>query len=140
MQKRKRHPLYGVTSFVSGPINKGEFPVTAAKRILQEETGLEADLKLLGFVRKVFFDESKNIIGDTLYHICYGENIAGELLDETVHGENFWVDIDQAIELELNKASKIAKEFEVLQQIKSGNSLKVTPFFYDEESQTSSLL
>lgn len=88
MQKRLRHPYYGDTETVSGKILPGEFPEIAANRKLKEETGLEAEFKFVGMVRKIRFNKEGDLFEDTLYHVCFGTNPRGELVTKNEFGEN----------------------------------------------------
>ena len=96
--KRLRHPFYGDVTSVSGKVHHGELIEDAAKRKLKEETGLEAEFKLLGVLRKIRKNKQGKLIEDTLYHVCYAENPIGKLIKKNVYGENFWSNFDQAIQ------------------------------------------
>lgn len=94
-QKRLRHPYYGDISTISGKVKKGELVVDAAGRKLKEETGLEADFRVLGLFRKIRLDKEGNVIEDTVYNVCYAENPTGELIEKNEYGENKWYEIEE---------------------------------------------
>lgn len=94
-QKRLRHPYYGDVSTISGKVKKGELVINAAKRKLKEETGLEADFKVLGLLRKIRLNENGDVVEDTVYNVCYGENPKGELIEKNEYGENKWYEIEE---------------------------------------------
>jgi ADP-ribose pyrophosphatase YjhB (NUDIX family)/predicted transcriptional regulator len=91
MQKRTRYPFFGDTSSVAGKIKWGERAEDCAKRKLFEETGLSAEFKLFGILRKTRKNSEGLVLEDTIYHSCYAENPTGELIDEQEYGLNFWM-------------------------------------------------
>jgi ADP-ribose pyrophosphatase YjhB (NUDIX family) len=94
-QKRLRHPYYGDISTISGKIKKGELVADAAKRKLKEETGLDADFKVLGLLRKIRLNEEGNVVEDTVYNVCYAENPTGKLIEKNEYGENKWYEVEE---------------------------------------------
>src|SRR3989344_2507778 len=104
MQKRLRHPYYGDIETVSGKIKPGESPEEAGLRKLKEETGLSAKIKFVGIIRKIRKNKDGIVFEDTLYHVCTGSNLNGELIAKNEFGENFWAYINEAKRLvEKNK-------------------------------------
>jgi ADP-ribose pyrophosphatase YjhB (NUDIX family) len=98
MQKRNRVPFLGDITSVAGKIKWGERAEDAAKRKLLEETGLVAEFKLIGVLRKTRTDKIGNVLEDTIYHSCYAENPTGELMQDTIYGENYWLPFNEVIE------------------------------------------
>jgi ADP-ribose pyrophosphatase YjhB (NUDIX family) len=131
-QTRTRHPYYGDSGVIGGAVQNGEFIANAANRKLIQETGLSADFKLIGVVRKLRYDKHKRLFSDILFHICISNNFKGELKPETEFGENSWVNIDIAINNENISIQGSPKVAEVLQILKE-NNFKDIPFFYIEE-------
>ena len=78
-QLRRRHPFYGETGIMGGSVKKGESIAMAAKRKLREETGLEADFKLVGVVRKMIFQNGNELFSDILFYVCISHTSSGDL-------------------------------------------------------------
>jgi ADP-ribose pyrophosphatase YjhB (NUDIX family) len=96
LYKRKRHPQYGYVGLASGKKNFGEKITDAAKRELKEETGLDANFKIIGNMHQIRKDEQCNVIEDGVFYICYTDKVTGELDKENKEGEFFWIDINEA--------------------------------------------
>lgn len=104
MQTRLRQPYFGDIETVSGKINPGELIEKAAKRKLTEETGLSANIRLMGIIRKIRINNKNKVFEDTFYHACLAKNPVGILIPENEFGNNFWVDIKKAKQMvEKNK-------------------------------------
>lgn len=129
-QLRKSNPSYGKTGVMGGVVYKGEQIKDGAKRKLKEETGLIADFKLLGVTRRILYKED-SIFSDILFPITYSNNPDGELVKETSFGENFWVNIDEAIENDSPQHDSILSISRVLKSIKNG-SIDDMPTFFEE--------
>lgn len=131
-QTRKRHPFFGRKGIMGGTIRKGESVLAAARRKLNDETGLDAEFKLLGLVRKFTLDKNHELVSDILYHTCLSTLYSGEL-KETIYSSNYWETIDATIANELNEKARIHKITDILEEIKE-NRLEES-LFYTEEKQ-----
>jgi len=133
-QLRKSNPSYGKIGVMGGVVYKGEKIIDGAKRKLEEETGLSADFKLLGTTRRIMYRDGQ-IFSDVLFPIAYSDNVSGELIKETSFGENFWVDIDQAIENDKPQYDSILSISRVLEAIKE-NKVNEIKMFFEEDIHT----
>jgi len=89
IQKRTKEPFYGYHAFPSGKIKKGETVEKAALRELYEETGLKADLKLIG-IFNVFTQKSNDVSHHHIIHVFYGKNPKGSLSVNNKEGSLEW--------------------------------------------------
>lgn len=130
LQKHLRHPYFGDVLTISGKVHPGEKLEKAAKRKLKEETGLETEFEFLGVIRKIRRDKKRKLIEDTLYHICYGENPTGSLIEKNEFGENFWVDFDRAFQLQKKNITASEKSEHILRRIRDK---ELDLFYFNEE-------
>lgn len=131
-QFRKRHPYYGDTGIIGGTIRKGEKIIDAANRKLFDETGLNAEFKLIGVIRKFRFKSEEELFTDILFHICFAENFSGELKEKTEFGDNFWLDLDSSIKAERDSVMGSLELVKILELLKS-QDFSTIPMFYVEE-------
>jgi len=120
-QKRLRHPYYGDISTISGKVKKGERVTDAAKRKLKEETGLEAEFKVLGLFRKIRKNEKGEVVEDTVYNTCYAENPTGELIEKNEYGENKWYEVEEFKKLHSKNTDIGESDKEVFKRIFNEN-------------------
>jgi ADP-ribose pyrophosphatase YjhB (NUDIX family) len=132
-QLRKSHPSFGKIGVMGGIVLKGEPLEEAATRKLREECGLDASFKIIGIERR-FLHKDEELFSDVLFPIAYCDAVSGALQSETEFGENFWVDIDEAIENDSAEFDSIQAIVKVLNAIKVG-SIDTLPFFYQECTQ-----
>ncbi|MBU0975773.1 MAG: NUDIX domain-containing protein [Patescibacteria group bacterium] len=130
VQKRLRHPYFGDHATVSGKVHTGEPLESAARRKLLEETGLMCDFKLIGVIRKIRRESNENIIEDTLYHVCHGDEPQGELIAKNEFGENFWTSIEETLKLESKNITASEKSAEILKRIRDRN---FEMFYFQED-------
>jgi ADP-ribose pyrophosphatase YjhB (NUDIX family) len=132
-QLRKSHPSYGKIGVPGGVVYKEEPIIDAAKRKLQIETGLSADFRLLGFLRRYLYKDGE-LFSDVFFPIVYSDNYSGEIISRNNYGENMWVPIDEAIKNESAKYDSLKSLPRILNAIKNKkiNSLE---FFYEEDAQ-----
>lgn len=128
-QVRNSHPSFGKKGVPGGIIWKGEEMLEAGKRKLKEETGLEADFKLLGIERRILKVKGE-LFSDVFFPILYSDSYSGEL-ESTEFGENMWVSIEKAIENESDPFDSIEMITTVLNAVKE-ESLGSLQFLYKE--------
>lgn len=91
VQKRLKHPYFGYYGFPTGKIRWGETMEQAGARELHEETGLIADLRVVGVYHKLDYDTEGNLLEDKYMCLIHGTNPRGELLAETETHTNQWM-------------------------------------------------
>ncbi len=133
-QIRKSNPSYGKVGVMGGVVLKGELIETAATRKLKQETGLDADFKIVGSERRILY-KSGELFSDVLFPIAYADTYAGELLADSNFGHNMWVSIEEAIKNESAEYDSIKSINIVLNAIKD-NKVSKLPFFFKEEIQS----
>lgn len=133
-QIRKSNPSYGKVGVVGGVVLKGELIEPAATRKFAQETGLEANFKLIGCERRIMY-KSGELFSDLLFPITYTDSCSGELQIDSPFGHNMWVSIDEAIKNEGGDFDNIKSLTKVLQAIKD-NKLAKLPFFFEENIQS----
>jgi len=132
-QKRTAQPSYGLVGVMGGTIVKGESFQAGASRKLQQETGLMADFRLVGLERRMLYKEGM-LFSDVLFPICYAATYSGRLQNITEFGENYWVNIDKAIQNDSRAFDSIEAIPKVLVALKEGR-INTLPLFYDEVIQ-----
>ncbi len=133
-QIRKSNPSYGKIGVMGGVVLKGELIEPAASRKFEQETGLEANFKLIGCERRIMY-KSGELFSDLLFPITYTDSCSGELQIDSPFGHNMWVSIDEAIKNEGGDFDNIKSLTKVLQAIKDNRTAKL-PFFFEENIQS----
>lgn len=90
-QERHKQPYSGYWGFPTGKIRWGETMLEAAGRELMEETGLTADLKVVGFHHKLDYDENDEILEDKYLVLIHGTEPRGEMHIKTETHTNHWL-------------------------------------------------
>jgi len=134
-QLRQCHPSYGKVGVMGGTVRKGEPTGNAAKRKLKIETGLDADLEVIGIERRMLYVKDE-LFSDVMFPISYTDTFDGTLQD-TEFGANIWVPVDQALKNDAISYDSIESISKVLKAIKNG-TIKDLPFFYNETIQKGS--
>ena len=129
-QIRKSNPSYGKVGVMGGVVLKGELIEPAAKRKLKQETGLEADFRLIGCERRIMY-KSGELFSDLMFPIAYADEYFGDLIEDSDFGHNMWVPIDEAIKNESDEFDSIKGITTVLKAIRDGSIDKI-PFFMEE--------
>lgn len=135
-QERHSQPSFGLVGVMGGTILKGEALTEGASRKLEQETGLVAEFRLVGFERRRLYKNNK-LFSDVLFPICYADTYDGELIETTDFGWNYWEKIDQAIVNDTRPFDTIPAIPKVLRVVKDG-SINNLPLFYDETVQKDS--
>lgn len=115
---------------MGGVVLKGELIEPAATRKLKQETGLEANFKLVGCERRIMY-KGGEIFSDLMFPIAYADEYFGDLIEDSEFGHNMWVSIDEAIKNESDEYDSIKSITTVLKAIKDGSMDKL-PFFFEE--------
>ena len=137
-QERKSNPSYGKVGVMGGVVLKGELIGPAATRKLKEETGLDAQFRLVGCERRIMY-KAGELFSDLLFPISYADSFAGVLEADTEFGHNKWVSIDQAIKNESAEFDSIKSITLVLRAIKQG-TIGSEPFFFEENIQSDAIV
>lgn len=91
---RFKHPFYGKQGFPTGKIDLGEQFTSAARRELEEETGLTGDPILFKIIHYLVKDEkSGELLDDKLFFEYFFKNPTGTLRGSD-EGEYFWAPIE----------------------------------------------
>jgi 8-oxo-dGTP pyrophosphatase MutT (NUDIX family) len=91
-QERLKHPYYGYWGFATGKVRWGETLIEAGARELLEETGLSAELRVVGFYHKLDYDEeSGELLEDKYFCIIHGINPTGGLVVDAEGHHNEWM-------------------------------------------------
>lgn len=130
-QIRKSNPSYGKIGIPGGVVLKGESIESAASRKLKQETGLNAEFKLVGCERRIMY-KSGDIFSDIIFPITYSDSSSGDLIEDSDFGHNMWVSIDEAIKNESVEFDSIKSIVTVLESIKNKNINKLSMFFNEE--------
>lgn len=133
-QLRKSNPSYGKVGVMGGVVLKGELIERAATRKLRQETGLDAEFKLVGCERRIMY-KGGELFSDLMFPIAYANSSSGDLLIESDFGQNMWVTIDQAIINESALFDSIKTISTVLKAIQEG-TIETLPFVFSEEIQS----
>lgn len=106
-QERLKQPYFGYWGHPTGKIRWGETMEQAGARELMEETGLEADLRVVGLFHKLDYDKSSDELREDKYFcMIHGTNPRGELRDSPgCHNE--WLTIDEFLKKERRFGSPI---------------------------------
>jgi len=94
-QERNKQPYYGYWGFPTGKIRWGETILNAAARELMEETGLTAELRMIGTHHKLDYDQHGELLEDKYLILVHGTNPQGTLLVETETHTNHWLTPDE---------------------------------------------
>ncbi len=136
-QIRKSNPSYGKVGVMGGVVLKGELIAPAATRKLKQETGLDAQFRLIGCERRIMY-RSGELFSDLMFPIAYADSCSGELKVHSDFGDNMWVPLDQAIKNESATFDSIKAITTVLKAIKN-KKIKTLPFFFTEEIQSDTI-
>ena len=136
-QLRRSNPSYGKIGVMGGVVLKGEAIESAAARKFKQETGLDAEFKLVGCTRRIMYKDGE-LFSDVIFPIAYTDSFSGELLADSPFGHNEWVPIEEAIRNDSAEYDSVSGIFKVLKAVKQGKISKL-PFFFDESTQSDAL-
>jgi 8-oxo-dGTP pyrophosphatase MutT (NUDIX family) len=136
-QVRRSNPSYGKGGVMGGVVLKGEPVEAAATRKLKQETGLDAEFKLVGMERRALYKQGE-LFSDVLFPIAYADSCAGDLIADSAFGHNMWVPIDEAIKNDTAEFDSIPSIVKVLKAIKKA-SVDALPFFFEEIVQSDAI-
>ena len=95
VQERLKHPYFGFWGFAGGKIRWGETILEAAGRELMEETGLKATLMYRGVYHELTNShETQEVLEDKIFHVVYGSDPQGELIQDFEGGHNEWLGLE----------------------------------------------
>lgn len=87
---RLKSPFYSYQGFPTGKVKIGESILEAAKRELQEETGLVGEPELFSIRHYRVYNNEKKLLEDKIFFVCRFINPWGELV-ENQEGTYKWV-------------------------------------------------
>ncbi len=99
IQQRLKQPFYGFYGFMTGKIRWGESVYDAAKRELEEETGLSATLTLVGVKHKTDTSVTNKLLEDKYFFVFRGDNVQGQLIESFEGGRNIWLTKEEIAQL-----------------------------------------
>ncbi len=135
LQRRKKHPFYNTVAIMGGVVNKGELLTEAASARLQMKTGLTGQFTLCGMWRNINLDKiGVMVLEDILFHVCCTDQYEGDLLSITDHGENFWVDLEEAVAIHEKHPGTFFHLAPFLKSLLT-NDFRKQPLFYWEHKQ-----
>lgn len=133
-QVRTSNPSYGKVGVMGGTVVKGEPLLAAASRKLQEETGLAAEFRLVGWERRCLYKHD-TLFSDVIFPLTYTDISTGEPID-TDYGHNLWVPIEEAIRHEADPSDSITGIVTVLEAVQDGTIDELPMFFHETEQHS----
>jgi 8-oxo-dGTP pyrophosphatase MutT (NUDIX family) len=91
VQQRLKQPYYGFHGFMTGKVKWGETVDETAARELEEETGLQGSLLLLGVKHKMDYSQTGDLLEDKFFFIYRVTNTTGTLVESFPGGKNMWL-------------------------------------------------
>lgn len=130
-QERKKQPYYGYWGFPTGKIRWGETILEAAARELMEETGLMADLRVIGTYHKLDRDETGALLEDKYLIVVHGTNPRGKMVEVTETHTNHWMTPEEYQALD----TRFGDIYETLEHIRAQTAfISETVYEYKSEA------
>lgn len=128
-QQRKKNPYYDFWGRVGGKVRWGESVIEAARRELEEETGLDADLEYKLLYHKRDFDKnSGKLLEDKIFLCVYGKNSRGNLKETFEGGINKWMTVE-----EFHQQPKwFTSVDEFMELFEAGETFAERQYYYDK--------
>lgn len=127
-QQRLKQPYFGFWGRLGGKIRWGESFEEAAKRELQEETGLDADFTFKMIFRKRDYKKATGeLLEDKVFVIMYANEYSGKLIVDFEGGHNEWLTQEEFMAKE--KTFESARDF--INLIDQGVSYHAQEYTYD---------
>lgn len=96
VSRRLKQPYFGKVGKLTGKIRFGETVLDAAKRELEEETGLIAGKAKLAYIfRKIRKTDNGEPVQDVIFYKVKLSDLSGEFIKKTEFQENFWVTAEE---------------------------------------------
>jgi ADP-ribose pyrophosphatase YjhB (NUDIX family)/predicted transcriptional regulator len=95
-QERTRQPYRGMWSVIGGPACWGEdFAETAAQELIKQ-TGLSANLRVVGFFRQLdYLSGQESAIEDKLFVVLVGGATSDDMIRQWQSGDNAWLRLEE---------------------------------------------
>lgn len=128
-QQRLKQPYYGFWGRLGGKVRWGESFEEAAKRELEEETGLIADFtyKMI-YHKRDYKKESGELLEDKVFVIMHADTFEGELIVDFEGGHNEWLTQEEF--MAKDKTFESAKDF--IDLIDQNVPYFAKEYYYDE--------
>lgn len=115
VQQRLKQPYFGFYGFITGKSKWGETTEETAARELKEETGLTADLTLVGIKHKMDYSKKGELLEDKHFFVFRASNTKGNLIKHFEGGKNSWMTEDEINELS-NLFDGVDESIEMIKQ------------------------
>lgn len=128
-QQRKKNPYFDFWGRVSGKVRWGESILEAAKRELQEETGLTAEFEhRLLYHKRDFSKSTGKLLEDKIFFCVYATEFKGELMESFEGGINRWMTVEE-FHQQPKRFNSVDEFMELMQR---GETFAEREFYYDE--------
>ena len=124
---------------ITGKILKGVKTTKYANERFLEKTGLDAQFKWIGTIRKIVQDQEDNLLMDMYYYVCYSTHFTGDLFLEDPHNPKerlIWIGLEDALQIERENKSASNETIEMIKHFQVSN---FESFCIDEEVHISKL-
>lgn len=127
LQHRQRTPWVGDITALSSKLVQGIGIEERATFRTKEKAGIKAKMTLLGSIRTLAFNTTKDLIDDSIYFVCYSTTFTGEVKKDDDSGDPLqWYSFNQAIDLEKKNKGSGDKSVEILNRLKDQNYTQIS--------------